>query len=124
MPINPKQQVRLIIYSTVLSLFSLFSTINFTDPFSSGLLTHLFFYISLFVATLGFFTLSGLGIRQFLFPGHYFTNFKHSFRQGILLGALILIFLILLSKNLLFWWVGGSIILFLITVETFFNLKV
>ena len=123
MNINPKQQVTLIIFSSILSAFSLASIINFTDPLIASFLTFAFLYLSLFILSLGIITLIGLGVRQWLRPGHYVLNLSESFRQGFLISILITTSLLLLSKGLLFWWVQGSLILFLATVEAFFNLK-
>ena len=124
MPSNPKQQVSLIIFSTLLASFSLASIISFTDPFSSSWVTFCFFYASLFLLSLGLFALIGLGLRQWLWPGLYIINLGNSFRQAVLIAILIVASFILLQKGLLFWWVEGSLILFLIFVEGFFNLKV
>ncbi len=124
MSTNPKQQVSLIIFSTILAGFSLASLINFTDPSSSSWLTFGFFYLSLLLVILGFFTLLGLTFRQWLYPGHYINNLSNSFRQALLVALLITASFLLLSKRLLFWWVEGSLILFLAAVEAFLNLKV
>lgn len=121
---NPKQQVSLIIFSTILAAFSLASIINFTDPANASVLTFIFFYLSLFLLTLGLFALAGLALRQWLWPGLYVINLGNSFRQAFLIAVLILISFLLLSKNLLFWWVELSLILFLAAVEGFLNLKV
>lgn len=123
MSLQPRQQVLLIVISTILSSFSFFSIINFTDPETSGLSTFIFLYLSLFLLSLGIFTLLGLTIRLKVSPGHYVANLYQSFRQALLLSILLVCSFLLLSKNLLFWWVEGSIILFLISIEAFFNLK-
>ncbi|HYV33687.1 MAG TPA: hypothetical protein VE973_02470 [Candidatus Limnocylindria bacterium] len=121
---NPKQQVILIFFSTLLAGFSLGSIVSFSDPASSSLITFGFFYASLFLLVLGFTTLIGLGLRQWLWPGHYIVNLGNSFRQAFLIAILVAISFFLLSKRLLFWWVEGSLILFLGFVEAFLNLKV
>ena len=121
---NPKQQVSLIAFSTVLAGFSLGSIISFTDPTSSSWVTFSFFYASLFLLSLGLFTLLGLGLRQWLWPGLYIINLGNSFRQAILIAILIIVSFILLTKGLLFWWVELVLILFLAFVEAFLNLKV
>ena len=124
MPTNPKQQVALIIFSTVLAAFSAASIISITDPTSASWVTFGFFYTSLFLLVLGLFTLIGLGLRQWQWPALYIINLGNSFRQAVLIAILIVASFILLQKGLLFWWVEGSLILFLIFVEGFFNLKV
>lgn len=124
MSTNPKRQLTLIIFSTILAGFSLASIINFTDPATSSALTFGFFYVSLFLVVLGIFTLLGILVRQKLWPGMYVINLGNSFRQALLIAILILVSFILLSKRLLFWWVEASLILFLAFVEGFLNLKV
>lgn len=124
MQTNPKKQVSLIIFSTVLAAFSLASIISFTDPSAASWVTFGFFYASLFLASLGAFTLLGLALRQGFWPGLYVINLRNAFRQGFLIAILIAVSFILLAKRLLFWWVEGSLILFLAFVEAFLNLKI
>jgi len=124
MSASPKQQVTLIAFSTFLAGFSLASIISFTDPESAGRVTFAFFYASLFIVSLGAFTLIGLGLRQKFYPGHYVLNLGNSFRQGFFAGILIAASFALLSERLLFWWIELSLILFLAAVEGFLNLKV
>lgn len=124
MSTNPKKQVSLIIFSTVLAAFSLASIINFTDPNSSSRITFAFFYLSLFLFSLGIFTLIGLGLRKALHGGLYVINLNNSFRQGLLLGLLVTVSFLLISLRLLFWWVELSLVLFLAFVEGFLNLKI
>jgi hypothetical protein len=124
MATNPKKQLTLIVLSTVLAGFSLASIVSFADPQSSSWITFAFFYASLFLVALGIFTLIGLGLRQWLWPGLYMLNLSNSLRQGILVAILIVISFLLLSKSLLFWWVELSLILFLSAVEGFLNLKI
>jgi hypothetical protein len=124
MSANPKTQVSLIIFSTALGIFSLASVLNFTDPSTASLVTFGFLYASLFLVALGIATLLGLGLRQWLWPGLYVINLGNSFRQAALIAILVIISFWLLSKRLLFWWVEGSLILFLSAVEAFLNLKI
>lgn len=124
MQTNPKQQLFVISFSTALAGFSLASIINFTDPASSSLITFVFFYLSLFLLTLGIFALIGLLLRQWLLPGLYVINLSNSFRQAFLIAVLVVVSFILLSENLLFWWVEASLILFLGFFEVFMNLKI
>lgn len=124
MTLAPRQQVILIAFSTVLAAFSLFSIITFTDPYQASFVTHGFFYISLFLTALGLLTLIGLGIRELFDRRLFVVNLSNSFRQALLVSILIVISFSLLAKGLLFWWVELSLILFLLFVEIFINLKV
>lgn len=119
-----KIQVGLIFLSTCLALFALLSIINFTDPNASGALTFSFFYLSLFLVSLGIFTILGLLARQWLAPKLYIVNLSGSFRQALLVSLLVVISFVLRADGLLYWWVETSLILFLLFVEIFLNLKV
>jgi hypothetical protein len=124
MSANPKQHLSLLISSTALAAFSLASIVNFTDPQTSSWVTLGFFYTSLFLLNLGLFTLLGLGLRQWLWPGLYIINLSNSFRQAVLVSILITGSFWLLSEKLLFWWVEASLVLFLASVEAFLSLKI
>lgn len=121
---NLKQQVSLIAFSTFLAGFSLASILNFTNPETASPVTFGFFYLSLFLVSLGSFTLLGLLIRKWLPSGLYVNNLSNSFRQAFLLSILIVASFFLLSKQLMFWWVEASLILFLAFMEAFLNLKI
>ena len=119
-----KRQISYILVSTFLAAFSAASIIFFTDPNTSGLLTHIFFYASIFLLVLGIATVIGLIIRQVLFKGIYVVNLSHSFRQAVLIGILVVTSLLLSSHGLLEWWVELSLILLLACLEAFLNLNV
>lgn len=118
-----KQQVTFICVSTLLAAFSLASIVNFTDPFTSTWLTRVAFYASLFLFCLGLFTVIGLSLRQLTKTGVYVKNLGTSFRQAFLIAILAVISFLLLAQGLMFWWVEASLILFLIFIEIFLNLK-
>jgi hypothetical protein len=120
---EPKSQLIFISISSLLTLFSLICIVVFTDPFTSSWITFGFFYISLFLFTLGALTLLGLVIRQVLKHNVYVINLSNSFRQAFLFAILVLVSFALLSNQLLYWWVELSIILFLLFVEIFLNIK-
>ncbi len=119
-----KQQISFVLLGVALSAFSLVSIILFTDPFGAGTVTFLFFYLSLFLLTLCAFTFAGLLVRLWFWRGVYMVHLANSFRQAILVSVFITACLILQAHNLLSWWVGGSLILFLACLEIFLNLKV
>lgn len=106
---------------TLLSLAGLISVIFSVDPFTSGLLGHIFFYITLFLTLCGLITLAGIIVRKKYFPGMYTEQLRMSARQAVLLAILIVSLLILQVFGLLFWWVGLTLILFIITLEIFLN---
>jgi len=102
--------------------FSVFSIIRFTDPNTTGALTHIILYLSLFLLCLGVFTFLGTLIRQKFFYGIYIANLTTSFRQAILLALLLTGSLYLQSVDLRYWWLQLVLILFLVALEIFFNL--
>lgn len=120
---SAKQHVALIGCSTLLGVFSLVIIVRFTDPYTSGALTLVFFYLSLFLVSVGLFTVLGLFIRQIILRTLYITNLANSFRQSVLISLLITVSLLLQSQALLFWWVEISLILLLAATEFFLSLK-
>ena len=115
MSVNPKQQLSLIILSTILSAFSIASVINFINPLTAGWVSLSFFYLSLLLLALGVVTLLGFFLRSRLTPGLFISNLGNSFRQALLVSILIVVSFILLSQHLLFWWVELSLILFFVS---------
>jgi hypothetical protein len=113
----------LILTGTALSAFSLGSIIKFTDPFTAGLLTHIFFYASLFMMSLGLLTSTGIVLRQKFTEGLYVSHLSASFRQAFLISLLLNISLLLQARSLLFWWVELTLVLFFLSLEVFLHLK-
>lgn len=120
----PKNYLRLIALSSLLAGFSLLAIVFFTNPYQSSRLTFVFFYISLFLTSLGAFTLVGVGLRQWISREVYILSLSASFRQAILISLLLVISFLLLALGLWHWWVEFSLILFFLFVEIFFTLKV
>ena len=120
---TPREQISTIVLSTLLAAFSLVAIILFTDPFTSGSVTHLFFYGSLYLTSLGLFTLLGLAARRMFTEGLYGIHLGDSFRQAIFISALIVASFALQASELLSWWVELTLILFLTSLEIFLNLK-
>ena len=106
---------------TALCLAAFASVLWFVDPFTASVVAHLFFYITLFLSLSGLITLGGISLRKRFTPGMFTEQLRISFRQAILLSLLIIGLIILQVFSLLFWWVGLTLILFIITVEIFLN---
>lgn len=119
----PPQHITLMIFSFLLSAFSLGSIIIFTDPFQQSKLIKFFFYLSFFLLTLSLATIAGVFLRQLLWPKIYIINLSNSFRQAFLLSCLTSISAILLAEDLLFWWISLTLILFFASIEAFLNLR-
>ena len=106
---------------TILSFAAFLSVLWFVDPFASGLSAHVFFYLTLFLTAVGGFALVGIALRKRFVPGIMTEQFAVSLRQAILLAALVSTLLALQANNILYWWVAITLVLFIITVEIFFN---
>ncbi len=110
-----------IISGTILSLFGFISVLMFVDPFNAGTIPHIFFYLSLFLTATGIFTLIGIQLRKRFMPGILVEQLRVSSRQAVLAAILLSGLLLLQVNNLLLWWVALTLILFIITIEIFFN---
>lgn len=97
------------------------------SPLGGNLLSLFSFYLSLFMAIVGTFSVIGFTVRRFIIGNDeiIFRHVRQTFRQGILLGLAIILVLILLSQGLLFWWNAIMLALFFIFVEVilFTNFK-
>lgn len=90
-------------------------------PSSAGVMGFVFFYMSLGVAVVGTTTLVGFALRHLLHRDEVvFRQVSISFRQGVLLGIVVLLALMLQAERLLTWWNLGILLLALTIVEFFF----
>ena len=82
--------------------FILFSV----DPIQAGRLVFFFFYVSLFMAVVGTFSVLGFLIRRWVVKDDelVFRHVKRTFRQSIFIAAVLIVVLMLLSNRLLAWW--------------------
>ncbi len=96
-------------------LFILFNI----SPEQAGLVGFAFFYTSLFLGTVGIFSVIGLLLKKRKTDKDemIFRQVKRTFKQGILFGAFIILSLILLQFNLLFWWNAILLALLYIVLE-------
>ncbi|MBI4598756.1 hypothetical protein HY734_00995 [Candidatus Uhrbacteria bacterium] len=75
------------------------------DPTTAGFTAFVFFYLTLFVALLGTFTLATTTVRRHMRKDELVS--RHvlvSFRQGVLFSLLLIASLALLARGLLTWW--------------------
>ncbi|QQS22496.1 hypothetical protein IPM19_02590 [bacterium] len=114
-----KQYLLPLLAGSVVAITGFIFTIIYTDPYQAGVLGHIIFYLTLFLFTCGIFSIINLLIRKRFFPGIYSELFRVSLRQGIIIGILITSLVFLEAINLLFWWVGLTLALFLIALESF-----
>lgn len=114
-----KQYLLPLLAGSVVAITGFVFTIIYTDPYQAGILGHIIFYLTLFLFTCGIFSIVNLLIRKRFFPGIYSELFRISLRQGVIIGVLITSLVFLEAVNLLFWWVGLTLALFLIAIESF-----
>ncbi|EKD93699.1 MAG: hypothetical protein ACD_28C00077G0003 [uncultured bacterium] len=104
-------------YLLTIALASLFSWAAWTmailrlDPYEKTGIALSLFFVSLFFALIGTFTLLGFGLRRWL--GDNEISYHHltvSLRQGLLLSLSTLVCLGLLILGVLKWWNGLLII--------------
>jgi hypothetical protein len=76
------------------------------DPATAGMWGILFFYISLFLALVGTFSVIVFLLRRLIIKNDevIFRHVKRTFRQSVILSALIIFALFLLQERLLAWW--------------------
>lgn len=93
----------------------------YLDPTNAGFPGFLLFYLSLFLALLGTFSLVGFFIRAWFSQEE--MVYKHigiSLRQGLLFSMLLSVSLLLQGEKLFNWWSALFFILFLAVLESFF----
>lgn len=96
----------------------LFILVN-VSPEQAGWIGFVFFYSSLFLGTVGFFSVTGLLFKKQKSDKDeiIFRQVKRTFKQGILFGAFVILALLLLQFNLLFWWNAILLALLYIVLE-------
>ena len=90
------------------------------DPIETGLVGFVFFYVSLFLALIGTFSVIGFLIRQKMVKNEavVFHHVRHTFRQGLLFSLLILVALLMQQFELLTWLTGILIVLLFLVLES------
>lgn len=89
------------------------------DPEHAGWTGFIFFYISLFLAMLGTFSVAGFLIKKKLLKDDdiVFRHVKRTFRQGAFVSAFLVAILLLLQGRYLNWWNGILLFIFFIILE-------
>lgn len=104
---------------TALCWIAWFFVIRNIDPSSGGLLGFTFFYLSLFLAVVGTFSVGGFLFRRAIMKKDeiVFRHVRHTFRQSIIVGILAVFALFLLGARLLTWWNGLLLVALLLIFE-------
>ncbi len=91
------------------------------DPFNCNFVGFILFYLSLFFALIGVFTLLGFYLRVWFSKNEViFSHIGPSFRQGIFLSLILVGCLALQSFRILDLWSGGLFIASVVLLEFFF----
>lgn len=107
---------------TALAWTAVYLIVTSVDPFKAPLAVFVVFYASLFLALTGAFSVIGFILRIALLRQQLVVS-RHvaiSFRQSLLLAALVSFALYLNSKELLTWWNALIIVAALTVLEFFF----
>ena len=93
----------------------------FMDPLGAGSVGFLLFYMSLFFASLGTFSLLGFFIRVWFSKEQViFRHLGIATRQSLWFSGLIVLTLILQASEFLQWWSIVLLIIFMTLLEFFF----
>lgn len=91
------------------------------DPVRSGGIGFLLFYLTLALALIGTFSVSGTAVRVWRHKNELVSRqVARSLRQAILFAVIILGSLMLMGAGLFRWWTAGLLILALALVELAF----
>jgi hypothetical protein len=114
-------------YLIIMSFMTLFCWLAWVgvlfniNPNEAGIIGLSLFYISLFFALVGSFSLLGFFVRVWF--THETIIYRHlgiSTRQSLWFAILVVVTLLFKRTDLLRWWSGGLLIIFLIILEFFF----
>lgn len=103
-----------LVLATILAWACLIAVLNYNSPQGNGFGLLILFYLSLFAAIAGIFSIIGIFIRR-ISQGKKSVQkqIKISFRQGLLLSLVLVVALFLQSQQLFHWW---SLIILLLVV--------
>lgn len=98
-------------YLNSMSVATAFAFVGWTfvllyiDPGTSGYVGVILFYLTLFLALLGFFTLINFSLKRWIANNEViFAYVSSSFRQGFWLATIIVGLLVMQGARILNWW--------------------
>lgn len=107
--------------STILCFGAWFLVLINIDPFAANFAGLVLFYLSLFFALIGTFTLIGFYSRVWFSKNEViFSHVGPAFRQGTLLSLILVGCLALQSFRILDLWSGGLFVASVVLLEFFF----
>lgn len=105
---------------TAISWGAFWLVLMYLDPNTTGDLGLVFFYLSLFLSVTGTLTIVGFAWRYVRHREEVlFRHVSISFRQGAILGLMVVAALFLETRGLLTWWNMGLLIIGLTLLEYF-----
>lgn len=108
-------------FTTLICWIAWLVVLYYINPASAGFVSFLFFYVSLFFALIGTFSLFGFFVRVWFSKEKViFRHLGVSTRQALWFSVLIVITLMFQASSYLKWWSIALLILFLILLEFFF----
>jgi hypothetical protein len=108
--------------STAISFVACALVIMQIDPEKTGIIGQFLFFISAMLFLSGLFVLFFTWLRRkALSEGDMkFSHLGISFRQGILMALLVVLFLILQQYRVLTWWDGALTVVGILLIELYF----
>lgn len=107
--------------STIVCWLAFGLILFYVNPYNSGALGLIAFYVSLFFASIGTLTLIGFYLRVWFSKNEIlFAHVNPSFRQAILLSIILVGSLVLQAFRLLTWWDGALFVLSIVLIEFYF----
>lgn len=119
-----KSYLLLMAGTTLIAYLALASIVLYFDPFQSGLVVIIFFYVSIFLAALGTFSVLGFLLRHFWGDdGVIFRQVITSFRQAIWLSLIVVAAIYLKERQAFSGLAIALLIIALAVLELFFIIK-
>ncbi len=107
--------------STIVCWLAFGLILYYVNPYNSGALGLIAFYISLFFASIGTLTIAGFYLRVWFSKNEIlFAHVNPSFRQAILLSIILVGSLVLQAFRLLTWWDGSLFVISIVLIEFYF----
>lgn len=107
--------------STIVCWLAFGLILYYVNPYNSGAIGLIAFYVSLFFASIGTLTLIGFYLRVWFSKNEIlFAHVNPSFRQAILLSIILVGSLFLQAFKLLTWWDGSLFVISIVLVEFYF----
>ena len=94
-------------------------------PEEAGFMGLMFFYMSLFLAIVGTFSVLGFLLRLLRLKNDQlvFRHVRHTFRQSILIGVFLISLLMLKANEAITWWIVTLLLLLLFLIEAILSTR-